>query len=71
MKKDSKSELIQICVVIPAFKVKTQVLDVLKSIGSEVEKIIVVDDACPEKSGEYVKANFQDPRLEVIFLKKI
>jgi dolichol-phosphate mannosyltransferase len=57
----------RICVVIPAFKVKSHILGVIDLIGPEVEKIIVVDDACPEKSGHYVKANIDDPRVEVIF----
>ena len=56
-----------ITVVIPAYKVKLQVLQVVKSIGPEVQKIIVIDDACPEKSGAHVKANIEDPRVEVIF----
>jgi len=54
-------------VVIPAYRVKAQVLEVINSIGPEVQKIIVVDDACPEKSGEYVKQNTKDSRVEVIF----
>jgi dolichol-phosphate mannosyltransferase len=67
--KEKKDQVLQICVVIPAYKVKSQVLEVVKSIGPEVQKIIVVDDACPEKSGEYVKVNNHDQRVEVIFLK--
>jgi glycosyltransferase involved in cell wall biosynthesis len=54
-------------VVLPAYKVKTHIVEVVASIGSEVQKIIVVDDACPEKSGEYLKAYSRDPRVEVIF----
>jgi glycosyltransferase involved in cell wall biosynthesis len=56
-----------ITVVIPAFKVKAQILDVINSIGPEVNKIIVIDDACPESSGQYVKTYVIDPRVEVIF----
>ncbi|CAN2228290.1 WcaA Glycosyltransferases involved in cell wall biogenesis [Candidatus Nanopelagicaceae bacterium] len=63
-----KNELL-IAVVIPAFKVKAQILEVIASIGPEVKKIIVVDDACPENSGEFVKANCEDHRVEVIFHK--
>jgi dolichol-phosphate mannosyltransferase len=55
------------CVVIPAFKVKAHVLGVIASIGPEVQKIIVIDDACPEGSGAYVEGNTQDSRVEVIF----
>ena len=56
-----------ICVVVPAYKVKAHILEVVKAIGSEVDHIVIVDDACPEKSGEYVKANILDRRVEVIF----
>jgi glycosyltransferase involved in cell wall biosynthesis len=56
-----------ITVVIPAYKVKSQILDVIDSIGSEVQKIIVIDDACPQKSGEEVISKCKDDRVEVIF----
>lgn len=56
-----------ITVVIPSYKVKSQILEVIAQIGPEVQKIIVIDDACPEKSGDHVKANIKDPRVEVIF----
>lgn len=63
----AESSVFQICVVIPVFKVKVHILDVINSIGPEVQKIIVVDDACPEESGSHVKRNNNDPRVEVIF----
>jgi glycosyltransferase involved in cell wall biosynthesis len=56
-----------IAAVIPAFEVKAHIIEVVGSIGPEIQKIIVVDDACPEKSGEHVKANSRDPRVEIIF----
>jgi glycosyltransferase involved in cell wall biosynthesis len=56
-----------ITVVIPSYKVKSHILGVIESIGPEVQKIIVVDDACPEKSGDHVKLTTKDPRVEVIF----
>jgi glycosyltransferase involved in cell wall biosynthesis len=58
-----------IAVVIPTFKVKTQILGVIESIGKEVSYIFVIDDSCPEMSGEYVEENCKDPRVEVIFHK--
>jgi hypothetical protein len=58
---------ITICVVIPAYKVKVHINKVVGSIGPEVQKIIVVDDACPEQSGSLVQENTKDPRVEVIF----
>ena len=56
-----------VAVVIPAFRVSQQILATVNSIGTEVDHIIVVDDACPELSGELVRAKSLDPRVEVIF----
>lgn len=55
-----------IAVIIPCYKVKAHILDVLIKIPAWVEKIYVVDDLCPEKSGEYVIAQ-NLPRVCVIF----
>jgi glycosyltransferase involved in cell wall biosynthesis len=59
-----------IAVVIPCYRVKGQILQVVKGIGPEVGKIYVVDDACPEGSGRYVKEYISDPRVEVIIHPK-
>ena len=59
----------RICVVIPAYRVKSHLLGVVNSIGPEVTNIIVVDDACPEKSGEYLALHSTDPRIEIVFHK--
>ncbi len=56
-----------IAVVIPCFKVTAHILDVIARIGPEVDRIIVVDDACPGQSGKFVQASCQDPRVTVIF----
>lgn len=56
-----------IAVIIPSYKVKDHILNVLASIGSEVTRIYVVDDACPEKSGEFVEKNTTDKRVKVIY----
>ena len=55
-----------LAVVIPAYKVKEQILPLLAAIGPEVLKIYVIDDACPENSGEHVQRNCSDPRVEVL-----
>jgi hypothetical protein len=36
-----------VAVIVPSYKVKYSILDVLSKIGPEVGKIYVVDDACP------------------------
>lgn len=64
---ESVSSQRSISVVIPSYRVKSHILGVIEAIGPEVQKIIVVDDACPEKSGEHVKLSTRDTRVEVIF----
>ena len=56
-----------ISVVIPCYRVTKHILDVLDGIGPEVHRIYVVDDACPDKSGAYVKANSRDKRVRILF----
>ena len=56
-----------IAVVIPSFRVTQHILDVLGSIGPEVERIYVIDDACPDGSGELVKKHSKDERVQVLF----
>lgn len=53
-------------VVIPSYKVCDHILGVLGSIGPEVERIYVVDDCCPDRSGEFVKRHCSDPRVVVL-----
>jgi glycosyltransferase involved in cell wall biosynthesis len=56
-----------ICVVIPAYKVSEHIVNVVESLGPEVGKIIVVDDACPEFSGRLLQTAIREARLEVIY----
>ena len=53
-------------VIIPCYKVKKHILDVINSIGSEIDVILVIDDACPEESGTYVELNNIDKRVIVL-----
>jgi dolichol-phosphate mannosyltransferase len=56
-----------ICVVIPAYKVSKHIEKVVESIGPEVGKILVVDDACPDSTGKFLMERSRDPRVEVIY----
>ena len=56
-----------IAVVIPSFRVTQHILDVLENIGPEVERIYLIDDACPDGSGEFVKKHSKDERVRVLF----
>ena len=55
-----------IAVVIPCHRVSRQILSVLARIGGEVGLIVVVDDACPEKTGDVVLEGCADPRVVVL-----
>ena len=56
-----------LAVVIPSYRVKAHVLDVIARVGPEVAMIFVVDDACPDGSGRFVEAECRDKRVRVIF----
>ena len=56
----------KIAVVLPSYRVKAHILDVIGRIGPECQHIYVVDDACPEGSGDHVKAHCTDPRVRVL-----
>lgn len=55
-----------IAVVIPCYKVRKHILAVIESIGDQVSKIYVVDDCCPDESGEHVRAHCKDERVVVL-----
>lgn len=56
----------RIAVVIPCYKVKDQILDVLSELEPVVCNVYVVDDDCPQKTGDFVEQNCQDPRVKVL-----
>ena len=55
-----------IAVVIPCYKVKKHILDVLSNMGPEVGLMYVVDDACPEHTADFVEQKCTDKRVRVI-----
>ncbi len=57
-----------LAVVIPCFRVRDAILDVLAGIGPECQAIYVVDDACPENTADLVEAECHDPRVQLIRL---
>lgn len=58
---------VRIAVVIPSYRVTSHILDVVAAMGPEVWRIYVVDDKCPDQSGNYVRTNCQDPRVSVLW----
>lgn len=58
---------VRVAVVIPCYRVRDTVLEVIAQVPAFVERIHVVDDACPEGSGRHVQAQCRDPRVVVHF----
>ena len=56
----------RIAVVIPCYRVREAVLQVVAGIGPEVGWIIAVDDACPDRSGDWLAGQCRDPRLQIV-----
>jgi dolichol-phosphate mannosyltransferase len=56
----------RIAVVIPCYRVHEKVLGVLAGIGPDVSHIYVVDDACPQHTGDLVECQVRDARVQVI-----
>lgn len=55
-----------VAVVIPCYKVTRHILDVIRRIGPVCSKIYLVDDCCPDSSGEFVRLHCADPRVVVL-----
>ena len=55
-----------VAVVIPAYKVAAQIAEVIARIPKEVWRIYVVDDHCPQGSGDHVVGNCPDARIVVL-----
>ena len=62
----SLARLQRVAVVIPCYAVRTHILGVIGAIGPQVAAIYVVDDACPEHTGQYVTASCDDTRVRVL-----
>ena len=54
--------------IVPCYKVRSKILDVIAKTPPWIEGIVCVDDACPEGSGNFIEANTKDPRVTVVRL---
>lgn len=57
----------KIAVVIPCYKARAHILDVINGIPACVTNIYCVDDACPESTGKFIKENCSDPRINILY----
>ncbi len=61
------NEAQRIHVVVPCYRARRHILDVLSAVPDIVTAIHVVDDACPEQTGSHVQSSCSDPRVRVHF----
>lgn len=59
-----------IAVVIPCFKSKETIIQVVSTIPADIQRIYVVDDHCPDGTGKWLAGNMSDPRLTIIYHKE-
>ena len=59
-----------IAVVVPCYNVKAQIGSVLEAMPPCVARIYIVDDCCPEKTGEFVRAKLKDSRIRILTHEK-
>ena len=55
-----------ITVVIPCYRVPITVTDLIRETLSYADRIIVVDDACPNRTADHVEAAFQDDKRVIV-----
>lgn len=63
---DTASAAPRIAAVVPCYRVSRHILGVLRAMPGCVDRIYVVDDACPEGTGDLVEAQCTDPRVTVV-----
>ena len=67
---DTATVALSIAAVVPCYHEKHQIMTVLNKFDALINHIIVIDDACPEKTGEFVRENANDPRIQVVIHEK-
>lgn len=65
---DPSLEAAGVWLIVPCYKVRSKILDVIAKTPPWIEGIVCVDDACPEGSGDFIEANTRDPRVTVVRL---
>jgi glycosyltransferase involved in cell wall biosynthesis len=62
--------VLKVAVIIPCYRVKQHVLDLLIRIDAQVHTIYAIDDACPDRSGLHIQQHCHDSRVRVLFNEK-
>lgn len=56
-----------VAVIIPCFKVAAHIETVVRNLKDRVDHIFVVDDKCPQGSGQIIAKEFSGQNITVIF----
>ena len=59
-------ESADIWIVIPCYRVRAHIRQVIAQVPDWVAGIVCVDDACPDGSGAFIRAEISDPRVHVL-----
>ncbi len=59
-----------IAAVVPCFRARRHISDVLRDLTDQVDRIYLVDDACPEQTGIFVTKTITDSKVTVLFHEK-
>ncbi len=62
----NQAHTLAIAVAIPSYKVTNHVLQVIAAVPANVRIIYVIDDACPDGSGDHIECYCTDPRVRVL-----
>jgi hypothetical protein len=63
---DLNTTIHRTAVVVPAYRCKAQIFSVLQAIPKTITAVYVVDDCCPEQTGDFVRQNCTDARIRVL-----
>jgi len=62
---------LKIAVVIPCYRVRSRIASVINKIDfSLINQLYIVDDCCPQNTGNFVLNNFKNKKITVIILTK-
>jgi len=56
----------KIAVIIPCYRARNFIVEVVRNALEVADYVLVVDDACPEHSGDHLEKCVNDPRLRVL-----
>jgi dolichol-phosphate mannosyltransferase len=56
--------------IVPCYKVRDHIAQVIARMPAWIEGVVCVDDACPEGSGDFIERQITDPRVHLVRLAR-